>query len=323
VPAAVRFELDLRDVPAEVAFAWLRYLYTQEDIALLWPCGGKSPEEINEGESFWMDLLRLSQRVGDWRLQLYAQDTLVAALSGENWTRLAAFGEQTGCIILSEAALMTGMRKLMPAMLRSFEVPAGFPSPDEDGGKIDDAGEMMGDGTRATPISATGAAGLTRRFGRGASACGQVELEVDRRISALKTRDRTQVSLLDLKRASPGQFGELKHRLAEGVLSAQQVAEQLQRCANMFDPKMQREMRRDRVGAFITWETALAGIIFAVIPVLGKLDLPRFLDPLVDLVPEPPDQLKPFTGWMSRMVVLNFIAIVGVVAMFINGLQSP
>merc|ERR1712232_1243338 len=210
---------------------------------------------------------------------------------------------------------MTGMRKLLPSMLRSFEVPTGFPSPDGNDGKVGEDGSVANDGSSAS--SSLGPAG---RPGQG---FGNIDLEIERRILALKSRDEAQASLADFKRASPGQFGELKHRLADGVKSAQQVAEQLQRCANMFDPAVQREMRQERVGSFLSWEIILAGVIVVAFPILGTMDFPQWLDPLVELIPEIPDELKPYTGWVSRMVVLNAIAVIGVVAMFINGLKKP
>lgn len=203
-------------------------------------------------------------------------------------------------------------------MLRSFEVPTGFPSPDANNGKVSKAVSVANEGSSAS--SSLGPAG---RLGQGGAAHGQVDLEIERRILAQKSRDEAQASLIDFKRASPGQFGEFKHRLAEGVKSAQHVAEQLQRCANMFDPAVQREMRQERVGGFLSWEIALAGIIVIFFPILSTMDLPRWLDPLVDMIPEPSDELKPYTGWVSRMVVLNVIAVVGVIAMFINGLKKP
>merc|ERR1712232_1077146 len=204
----------------------------------------------------------------------------------------------------------------MPAMLRSFQVPTGFPSKENDG----DAALLRDE----TPASATiGAAGLAGRPGPGSAAYGQVDLEIERRILS----NRTQSSLLNFKRASPVQFTELKHRLAEGVKSAQQVAEQLQRCANTFDPKVRKEKRQEKVGKFLTWQKALAGLLLAVLPVLAQLDWPSLLhevlDPLVEMAPELPEQLKPYTSWVYRMVVLNLIVVVGVFAMFINSLKMP
>eukprot|EP00439_Symbiodinium_sp_Y106_P040425 s4385_g4.t4 len=86
------YELDLQDYPADVVFAWLRYLYTQDDLELTWPlrhnrrnreealkvftppsclCRVQAPPEM-----WWMQLLHLGRLVGDWKLQLYAQETL-------------------------------------------------------------------------------------------------------------------------------------------------------------------------------------------------------------------------------------------------------
>merc|ERR1712232_734107 len=204
----------------------------------------------------------------------------------------------------------------MPAMLRSFQVPTGFPSKENDG----DAALLRDE----TPASATiGAAGLAGRPGPGAAAYGQVDLEIERRILS----NRTQASLLNFKRASPVQFGELKHRLAEGVKCGQQVAEQLKRCANTVDSKVWKEKRQEKVGKFLTWQKAFVGILFAVIPVLAKTDWPKLLqqmiDAVVELAPELPDQVKPYTGWVSRMLALNLILVLGVIAMFFNGLRMP
>ena len=56
-----------RSYTADLVFAWLRYLYTQDDLELTWPLTDA------EAEAWWMQLLRLAQHVGDWKLQIYAQ----------------------------------------------------------------------------------------------------------------------------------------------------------------------------------------------------------------------------------------------------------
>eukprot|EP00913_Durusdinium_trenchii_P030375 g28452.t1 len=39
---------------------------------------------------------------------------------------MALFGEKVGCTVLAEAALMTGLRQLLPHLLASFRVPTGL-----------------------------------------------------------------------------------------------------------------------------------------------------------------------------------------------------
>merc|ERR1711879_1144634 len=51
--ATACFELDLREWSEELVFAWWRYLYTQDDLLLLWPCAGRTREESAAGEAFW------------------------------------------------------------------------------------------------------------------------------------------------------------------------------------------------------------------------------------------------------------------------------
>ena len=71
---APRYELDLRSYTADLVFAWLRYLYTQDDLELTWPLTNADAEAA---ESWWMQLLQLAQWMGDWKLQIYAQVGLI------------------------------------------------------------------------------------------------------------------------------------------------------------------------------------------------------------------------------------------------------
>lgn len=293
----VRFELDLRDVQADVVFAWLRYLYTHQDLALLWPCSGKTAEENAAGESFWMELVRLAQRVGDWRLQLYAQDTLVGALTADNWASFAAFAEHANCKLLSETALMAGVRGLLPATLRSFKVPTG----------LEEQSESVGsqDSPDLTPITATIGAAASLAGRTGAAACGRVELEIEQRLLALRQQGKRPAALLDLKRRSPTQFNEFKYRLAEGVKSSQQVAEQLQRNKKSFDAQVS-ECSRDekRSSRLISWEVAALGIFISCLPLwqLGALD--GIYSALFWLA-EARECLAPFTGGLPRALIFN------------------
>ena len=115
---APTYELDLQEYPADVVFAWLRYLYTQaklvsaslrwrgtnairavpqDDLELTWPLRHNRRNREEEAlkvstppsclcqwvpllqappEMWWMQLLHLGRLVGDWKLQVYAQETL-------------------------------------------------------------------------------------------------------------------------------------------------------------------------------------------------------------------------------------------------------
>lgn len=233
VGSPLRYELDLRDVPTDIVLAWLRYLYTQEDLSIIWPCEGETPEEVAAAERFWADLLRLAQRVGDEKLQLYAQDTLVGAISASNWVHLAMFAEQAQCYILSEAALMTGFRLLLPAMMHSFKVTTGL---ERDENIIKEGAEAEKD-----EASSSSAGVLPEQFatvgrvaaGRPGSSWGKVDLELEKHLLEMQGVDT--MSVLALRKGSPGQFAELKHRLAEAVVGAQKTAVQLKNCAQFYD----------------------------------------------------------------------------------------
>mmetsp|Transcript_48627 Transcript_48627/g.89615 ORF Transcript_48627/g.89615 Transcript_48627/m.89615 type:complete len:1291 (+) Transcript_48627:45-3917(+) len=229
----VRFELDLRDVAADVVFAWLRYLYRHEDLTLVWPCGDAEPDAVVLAEGFWTALLRLGQRLGDSKLQLYAQEVLVDCLSIDNWSHLAVFAEQSQCSLLSEAALMTGVRILIDPIMRSFKVPTGLEGAD---GKIpeneeDDPEEVTEQAATAGRVSFGQA-----MPGQAGSAYSQVDLDMEKHLMSLSIHSSQADldALASLKKTSPGQFAELKHRLAERVISARRAAKQLHQCARYF-----------------------------------------------------------------------------------------
>ncbi|CAJ1419039.1 unnamed protein product [Effrenium voratum] len=208
---APRYELDLRQFPADMVFAWLRYLYSQDDLELTWPLQADHPQP--EAEQWWMQLLQLGQLVGDWKLQVYAQDTLVGALSGQNWADMLMFAEKVQCTVLSEAAIMTGLRQLLPHLLALFRVPTGLEGPrDSDRGK-------------EQPEQAAG----------GGVAQGSMEVEIERKfmeLGTIKPASHAKALLLDLKKSSPSQFAELKGRLSEAITAAQKSGAQLQRCVS-------------------------------------------------------------------------------------------
>jgi len=299
---AMLFELDLRDYSVEVVCAWLRYLYTQDDLTLVWPCGGRSasPEEAAEAESFWLELLRLGKRVGDEKFQLYAQDTLIGALSATNWTQFAAFAEQAQCHILSEAALTMGMRILSPAMMLSFKVKTGLEDLDK-GSKKDEAEEEP-ESTTASSSSTPQAATFNRAMpGRPGAARGVVDLEIERHLFEHRASQRLvePMVLTALKRGSPAQFAELKQRLADGVLNAQQAGAQLQKCAQFFDSQEKKGFKRES-GRRLWLELLglMALVAFFLTPVLYQT---TFFDCVLAVV-------KPFYSLLPSMPVIPGIS---------------
>ncbi|CAE8600777.1 unnamed protein product, partial [Polarella glacialis] len=194
---APRYELDLSDLPADVVFAWLRYLYTQDDLSLTWPLEPSGDmEETAIAERFWTNLLLLAQRLGDWKLQLYAQDVLIGALTLENWTQMATFAEKAKCTLLSEAAMMTGVRQLLPHMLASFKVGSGLeppaakrPSGDDASGQEPQLSELLAEPAaveQVATVAKVGGAGHLSGVSR-----GSVDLELDRRLLELPGGKRT------------------------------------------------------------------------------------------------------------------------------------
>lgn len=246
------YELDLQDYPADVVFAWLRYLYTQDDLELTWPLRhNRRNREEAPPEMWWMQLLHLGRLVGDWKLQLYAQDTLVGALTVHNWAEMAAFAEQVQCTVLLEAALMMGLRQLLPHLLASFAVPTGLEGPDR---KVPEQGDTL------QPEQAAGV-----------PSSGSVEVELERKLLDLRGSRQAataKASLLILQRSSPSSFSELKTRLADSISAAQKSGAQLQRCVNYFDSHEQRGFRRDEGRGSARWElgAAVLGLSIFLLP---------------------------------------------------------
>lgn len=337
---APQYELDLQDVAADVVFAWLRYLYTQDDLSLVWPCEGSNTEEATEAEAFWMELLRLGQRLGDEKLQLYAQDTLVGALSMENWTTMAAFAEQAQCPVLSEASLTMGVRLLLPPMLESFQVETGLEH-------LNDRGKSGQPQDKATSSGFKPAATVGRATpGRPGASRGTVELELERHLfehcstmrsksrSPLDKRSLTPMALSALKRGSPASFAELKQRLAESVVGAQQAGAQLQRCAQFFDSQEKRGFQRAGPSGRAMWYeliALMALVAFFIVPVMLKQTVFEYitaaLKPFAAIVPSLPD--FPSTGWFAflssnvvRVALVNAFAVLVFVAIIWTGLKN-
>jgi hypothetical protein len=338
------FELDLQDYSAEVVCAWLRYLYLQDDLTLVWPCGGRgmNPEEKTEAEAFWLELLRLGQRVGDELLQLYAQDTLIGALSPTNWTQMAAFAEQAQCHVLSEAALIMGVRLLSPAMLQSFEVQTGLECLDKDKQKTEEA-VVVGSGTASSSTSELqksidrGQAATINRatHGRPGAARGVVDLEIERHL--FEHRPAQQVVepmvLSSLKRGSPTQFAELKQRLADGVIGSQQVGAQLQKCAQFFDSQEKKGFRREGSGRKLWMELAglLALVVFFLTPVMLQNSFFDFVlavvQPFYSILPSLPhvpelEFLFPYSANVMRVVAVNSVMLCVLLYILYAGLKT-
>eukprot|EP00927_Polykrikos_kofoidii_P043480 TRINITY_DN37556_c0_g1_i1.p1 TRINITY_DN37556_c0_g1~~TRINITY_DN37556_c0_g1_i1.p1 ORF type:complete len:1416 (-),score=178.09 TRINITY_DN37556_c0_g1_i1:131-3763(-) len=323
-------ELDLRDTAAEVVFAWLRFLYTQEDLSLLWPCSGNGSEESAAAEHFWTELLRLAQRVGDWRLVLYAQDTLVGSISDENWAQMATFAAQVQCRVLSEAALMTGLRRLLPAMLRSFRVPTGLEPPSEQNLLNEDSDTSHGLESAGVTATVPSAAAAGSESGRPrATFYGKVDIEIDRRLMALRSRDQQSVVLMELKRNSPSQYGELKYRLAESVKSSQQVAEQLQRSVRFFDQSSRENTKNE--GRSWWLELAFIGLFFvvAIVPWLrggflwfGSAVIAVVRRPFQELGPVISEWMFPDTFGFMHVVCLNMLTVSLLCAVVWHGMKN-
>lgn len=335
-----QYELDLQDVAADVVFAWLRYLYTQDDLSLVWPCEGNNTEEATEAEAFWMELLRLGQRLGDEKLQLYAQDILVGALSLENWTTMAAFAEQAQCPILSEASLTMGVRLLMPPMMQSFQVQTGLEHLDERG-KPGQAPEKAG----STGLKAAATVGRATP-GRPGASRGTVDLELERHLfeycSSFRGQSRappekrslTPMALSTFKRGSPTQFAELKQRLAEVIVSAQQAGGQLQRCAKFFDSQEKRGFQREGYSGRAMWFELIAIVAlvaFFLVPVMLKQTVFDYMasaaKPLATLMPHLP--ALPTTGWfafldtnVARVAALNIFVVLLFAVIIWSGLKD-
>merc|ERR1719317_1149808 len=110
-------------------------------------------------------------------------------------------------------------------MMESFKVPSGL---EQDSERIDD--EDSGFLGRAATVGGASSSS-------GSAARGTVELELERHLLGLRQTKHGEelAAVLTLKKGCPGQFAELKRRLAEGVTTSQRAAAQLQQCARFFD----------------------------------------------------------------------------------------
>eukprot|EP00443_Scrippsiella_acuminata_P042158 CAMPEP_0115218014 /NCGR_PEP_ID=MMETSP0270-20121206/26163_1 /TAXON_ID=71861 /ORGANISM="Scrippsiella trochoidea, Strain CCMP3099" /LENGTH=1238 /DNA_ID=CAMNT_0002631925 /DNA_START=40 /DNA_END=3758 /DNA_ORIENTATION=+ len=240
----------------------LGYLYTQDDLSSEFPLEGEQWEDVVAAERFWIELLRLSQRLGDDKLFLYAQDTLVGTLSIDNWAHLAMFAEQAQCRVLSEAALMMGLRMLQPAMLTSFHVPSGLEAHGQQGEQKDSPASGIPEPAATVGGASSSSGGVAR---------GSVDLELERHLLGLRVSSHGAelASVLALKKGSPSQYVELKQRLAESITMSQKVGSQLAHCARFFDSHERRGFDRDDNGGRVIWIE-----IAALIALLGFFIIP-------------------------------------------------
>uniref|UniRef100_A0A7S1S968 Uncharacterized protein n=1 Tax=Alexandrium catenella TaxID=2925 RepID=A0A7S1S968_ALECA len=195
---------------------------------------------------------------------LYAQDTLIGALSLENWAHMAIFAEQVQCPVLSEAALMMGVRSLVPPLLATFRVTTGLERVDDD-----KAAEKEQQADGVTEQSATVGTAMGRPAG--GAAFGTVDLELEGHLMGLRAGvpGAEPAAILALKKGCPAQYAELKIRLADSITSAQRTGAQLQRCVQFFDSHERRGFRRDdKHGRALLIELAVLALCLAffVIP---------------------------------------------------------
>mmetsp|Transcript_63551 Transcript_63551/g.182833 ORF Transcript_63551/g.182833 Transcript_63551/m.182833 type:complete len:342 (-) Transcript_63551:116-1141(-) len=299
-------EMDLSDVHADVVDAWLRFLYMQDDLQRIWPCSSADPDDAVTAEGFWIELLRLAQRLGDDKLFLYTQDVLVEAVTSQNWAHLATFAEQAHCRLLSEAALMLGVRLLRPMMLGAFGVQTGLDQ--------EEAGRDQPDGGVPEPVATVGGAAAGSG---GAAAHGPVDLDIERHLLGLRaaTHRAELAAVLALKKGSPSQFAELKSRLAESVTAAQRAGSQLQHCMRFFDSHERRGFGRDGVVGRAQWlelGALVVLLLFFIIPsaarqaaltMLSNAAEPfRALFAFIDW-----GVLSPLVGGVSHIVAINVL----------------
>lgn len=316
----IRFELDMREFEEDLIVAWLRYLYTHEDLTLLWPCHGATKEQACFAEGFWTELIRLAQLVGDEKLQLYAQDTLVSALSSENWAPLARFAEETQCGVLSEAALTTGIRLLHPALLRSFNVPSSLEGLAREGTGSDSTGQSATVGTAAP--------------GRPGASRGPVDLELEQRLFSLRPHGGFEPTMLvDMKRSSPVIFAELTGRLADGVKNTQKAVAQLQHAAEFFDRRQRLMAGGDASGRSTALEVLGLLAILAIFAVPSALRS-KIFDYVAPVLGPVWEAAKPAAWgveleWLPALgnssfqaAVLNVFMVVLVVVMMWTGLKN-
>jgi len=239
-------------------------------------------------------LLRLALRLGDYKLQLYAQDVLIGALNADNWTSMAMIAEQAQCRVLSEAALMMGQRILLPAMLESFKVPTGL---EKDAGKRAEEDSSTGV-TGADGFEQAATVGGATPAASGGHALGTVDLELERHLLEFRAppRGAEPAALLALKKASPSQFAEFKQRVAESVTSSQRVAAQLQKCARYYDSYEERGFRSDDPSQRVKYvKLVVAGslLVFVLIPTKQRQFVGNLLVSTVE----------PFRAWASFVEV--------------------
>lgn len=272
----LRWELDLRSVPTEVVYAWLHFLYVQDDLCLTWPLEGHVPEskEAVLAETFWVELLRLGQRLGDQKLVNYAQDVLIDNLSMENWAHMAVFGEQVNCKILLEAAIMMGVRNLHQGLLSSFRVKTGLEGPST----VQEVEEEPEQAATAPTLGRAGGGAFDASSP--SHALGSVELELESRLFELRSvHTGAQAGIHILKRGSPAQFAELKRRLSEDVVRAQRVALQLQKCINYFSTyRVKRNLPDDKSRRTKIFEVTVVVLFLIVLLMPGWMkDIVHYL----------------------------------------------
>jgi len=310
--SVARYKLDLGEVATDVASAWLQYLYTQEDLTLVWPCRGDTQEDTQLAERFWTELLQLAQQLGDSKLQLYAQDTLVEALRPENWTAMAAFAEQAQSPLLLEAATMMGVRILMPHMLRSFRVPSGLERGTLDSETTCDYKyhrKMSGRPSVAT------SAGEKTPLRPGPSLHSTIDVDLEGHLAELSASGPPSLSpamMLTLKRGSPSAYLQMKQRLVDGVAVAQRTSAQLQRCMHFFDSQEKSGFRDEGTLRSFKREVALLLLFFGLFfltPVALRQEALGFLADVV----EPVRAKLAFydLGWLSPSQ-LGFLQTVGI-----------
>jgi len=147
-------------------------------------------------------------------------------------------------------------------------------------------------------------------------------------------RSLTPMALSTFKRGSPAQFAELKQRLAEAVVSAQQAGGQLQRCAQFFDSQEKRGFQREGYSGRTMWYELVAIVALAaffLVPVMLKQTvfdyLASTLKPFATLLPQLP--ALPTTGWfaflssnVARVAAINLFVVLLFAVIIWSGLKD-
>lgn len=279
----------------------------------MWPCDGDTYEKAESAFRFWTELLRLALRLGDEKMIAYAQDTLVGALSSENWARMLQFAEQVECRMLLEAALMMGIRLLLPALLRSFNVQTGLEGTAQ--------GDTAGAGAGAKDSGTSGFVGQTLGGSQ-----GSVELELEQHLQELRPTSGALAgvpeALRSLRRGSPAQYAELKQRLVYDITSAQRAGSQLRRCAQFFDSHEKAGFHREETASRTFWMELVVLALFMLLFVLPAGPRTRAMDyalylfrqlhawsssvPFVDLV-----WINELTSGVHRVMFINAVVVLG------------